>query len=240
MRKRDLLCLGNVLALALALALAFSAPVCRAADLSTTEQRWLQGIWPVVTFAKDSGLPLDIVAQPQPTPGLPPLAMAFVGGRCKLVLSMRGNPQAQATLDGIDPLRLDVTLELMAAHELGHCQRYLAGLFLTPPPAGFAARGDAARPEPADAAARHALEARRREEGFGDLVGLAWTQRQHPQHFAALHAWLLAERSKAGVAGSDHDTRAWLALAADGDRLAGPSIFSQPARLWEQGLAADD
>jgi len=40
-----------------------------------------------------ANLPLDIVVQPQPTPGKAPLALAFVDGRCKLVLSMRENPK---------------------------------------------------------------------------------------------------------------------------------------------------
>ena len=80
-----------------------------AADLSPTEQRWLRGSWPVVAYAKAAGMPLDIVVQPQPTPDLPPLALAFVDGRCKLVLSMRGNPEAEATLARIEPELLGPT-----------------------------------------------------------------------------------------------------------------------------------
>lgn len=75
-------------------ALAVFLPVsAAAADLTATETRWLQGAWPVVSWARETRLPLDIVVQPQPTPGTPPLAMAFVDGRCKLVLSMRGSPR---------------------------------------------------------------------------------------------------------------------------------------------------
>lgn len=38
------------------------------------------------------------------------------------------------------------------------------------------------------------MRAARREEGYGDLVGLAWAQQQHPQQYARLHAWLVTER----------------------------------------------
>lgn len=62
--------------------------------------------------------------------------MAYVAGRCKLVLSMRGNPQAGSTLDRIVLPLPDARLELMAAHELGHCRRHLDGVFLATP-AGF-------------------------------------------------------------------------------------------------------
>ena len=99
--------------------------VCSAADLTPTELRWLKGAWPVIAFAKDAGLPLDIIVQPQPTPGAAPLALAYVDGRCKLVLSMRGNSEATASLERIEPDLRDAALELMAAHELGHCRRYL-------------------------------------------------------------------------------------------------------------------
>ena len=107
--------------------LAWASGLAAAADLSPTEQRWLRGSWPVVAYAKAAGMPLDIVVQPQPTPGLAPLALAFIDGRCKLVLSMRGNPEAEATLARIEPELVGPTLELMAAHELGHCRRYLDG-----------------------------------------------------------------------------------------------------------------
>ena len=211
---------------------------CLAAELTATETRWLQGLWPVVVFAKEAGLALDIVVQPQPTPGVAPLALAFVGGRCKLVLSMRGNPEAQATLERIAPALLDPTLELMAAHELGHCKRYVDGDWHGLP-SGFA-RGD---PGPSGAAPRAddtQAAAERREEAYGDLVGLAWTQRQHRPQYAALHAWLLAERSMDLVPGSPHDTLAWVRLAGDGAALLQPSLFAGVAALWAAGLTLDD
>lgn len=211
---------------------------CLASELTALESRWLQGAWPVVAFAKAAGMPLDITVQPQPTPGLTPLAMAFVDGRCKLVLSMRGNDEAQATLDRIEPGLLDEAIELMAAHELGHCKRYLDGLWQQLPK-GFTS-GDAATPgaRPRDDPA--GVKAQRREEGFADLVGLAWIQRQHPARYAQLHAWLAAERSRDLVPGSEHDTLAWVRLAGDGKSLDRPSIFSGAAALWSAGLTPGD
>jgi hypothetical protein len=207
-----------------------------AADLTDTENRWLHGVWPVVAFAHEQGLPLDIVVQPQDAPGAAPLALGFVAGRCKLVLSMRGNPEAQATLDRLDPALLGPALELMAAHELGHCRRYLDGAWYGAPvgfrPAAPSGLSDALRAAWIDQVAA------RREEGYGDLVGLMWTRRQHPEQYARLRDWLAAERSVDVVPGSPHDTRAWVDLAGDGDSLNQRSIFAAAHALWREGLAA--
>ena len=205
------------------------------ATLLPVEQRWLQAIAPVLNFARATGFPLDIIVQPQALPGHTPLAMAFVDGRCKLVLSMRGNAVAQETLDAVPPDLLEAALELMAAHELGHCERYLAGEFAHPP-AGFQAT------EPSVGPAANVLrdqawsQALRREEAYADLVGLAWTRHRHPQRYARLHAWLVAERSSDPVLGGSHDTLAWLRLAHDGSVLADPSMFSNATRVWALGL----
>ena len=211
---------------------------CAAADLTPTETRWLKGVWPVVAFARQTNLPLDVVVQPQPMPGTAPLALAFVEGRCKLVLSMRDNTEAQATLERIEPDLLDPTLELMAAHELGHCRRYVDGAWHGLP-AGFVA---SVPPDlsPELRAAYVDMKAVRREEGYADLVGLAWAQQQHPQQYARLHAWLVAERSKDLIQGSHHDTLAWVRLAERGAALQHSSIFAGPADLWAAGLAVGD
>jgi hypothetical protein len=213
-------------------------PACLASELTPTEMQWLRGAWPVIAFVRSENLPLDIVVQPQASPGAAPLALAFVDGRCKLVLSMRGNAQAQATLDRIEPELLDATLELMAAHELGHCRRYLDGAWYGLP-AGFTATA----PEQLSPEMRTAyvnMKATRREEGYGDLVGLAWAQQQHPQQYARLHTWLLTERSRDLLPGSHHDTLAWVRLAQEGGTLAGPSIFAAAARLWATALELDE
>ncbi|MEO5771711.1 MAG: hypothetical protein ABIQ29_06550 [Burkholderiaceae bacterium] len=206
-----------------------------AADLTDTERRWLHGIAPVLSFARSEKLPLDVIVQPQPTPGVPPLALAFVDGRCKLVLSMRGNPEAQAALERIDASLLDATLELMAAHELGHCRRYLDGGWYSLP-ARFQAESPLKAPGSASSTAEAEWRAERREEGFADLMGLAWTRRQHPGLYPALYAWLIKERTAERVPGGPHDTIAWLRLAENGASLDAPS---GPMALWLRGLGAD-
>ena len=211
------------------------ASVCDANELSSIELRWLKGAWPVIEFARETKLPLDIVVQPQPTPGAAPLALGFVGGRCKLVLSMRGNPEAQATLDRIAPELLDSTLQLMAAHELGHCRRYLDGAWYGLP-AGFVA----SVPNEIGPELRLAyleMKATRREEAYGDLVGLAWTQQRHPRDYGRLYAWLSAERARELIPGSHHDTLAWLDLARQGVPPKQGSIFAGASALWAAGLA---
>ncbi len=205
--------------------------------LTATETRWLQLGWPVVTYAREQGLPLDIVVQPQSAPDHAPLAMAWVDGRCKLVLSMRDNPAAESTLDQIPPDLLGPAVEAMAAHELGHCWRYLRGAWHTVP-AGFMAASPASRVD--DTSVQHQLlhmQQTRREEGYADLVGLAWTWQRHPQHYARLHAWLVDFRDEPALPGSHHDTLAWLRLATRPevfDTAATP--FEQAWPLWQRGL----
>ena len=107
--------------------------------------RWLKAGWPVVNFAKERQLPLDIVVQPQAKPGDAPLAMGFEHDRCKLVLSMRGNPEAESTLAQIPSGLLEPVVQAMVAHELGHCWRYVHGAWHTVP-AGFVDRIDETAP----------------------------------------------------------------------------------------------
>lgn len=211
-------------------------PAARAADLTPLETRWLQGMWPVVLHAKQAlALPLDIVVQPQDTPGVAPLALGFVDGRCKLVLSMRGNAEGQRQLDALEPDLLAAALELMAAHEVGHCRRYLDGAWFRLP-AGFTA---AKAPESLGADLQQAwldMRSTRREEAYGDLVGLAWTRERHPALYGRLHAWLVKERSADLVPGSHHDTLGWVARARDPGSLQGSTIFDAADRVWQQGL----
>jgi hypothetical protein len=211
---------------------------CTAGGLSETEDRWLRGVWPVVNQARDDHMPLDVVVQPQAAPHTVPLAMAFIDGRCKLVLSLRDNPAAAQALDGLAPEFVDPALELMAAHELGHCRRHLDGTwelapagFIQPPiPAGLDSglRDDYA-----------AMQVTRREEAFADLVGLAWTQQRHPKQYSRLHEWLTGVRAAERMPGSHHDTLAWVNLAVDGGKLSGTSIFASATALWCTGLAAE-
>ena len=232
---------------------AVPAAQTQAADLTAIEQRWLQAVWPVIVFAKAERLPLDIVVQPQPTPGVSPMAMGYVGGRCKLVLSMRGNPAVATMMASIEAPMQDAALALMAAHELGHCQRHAQGAWHGLPSAGKRQDSAATASSPgavpdANANANASInpksvadaddEAARREEAYGDLIGLAWIQQHRPQHYARLHAWLLAERADDGQFARSHDTEAWLRLATQGAVLAGPSVFAAATALWAQGLQA--
>lgn len=216
--------------------LVLANPAARALDLTATERAWLEAALPVLQFARTEGLPLDIIVQPQPTPGVTPLGMAFVGGRCKLVLSMRGNAEAQATLDRIDRGLRNVVVEAIAAHELGHCWRHIQqrwGVL----PAGLR-----------DATAWHAVSTEhadvlrdmwrtRREEGFADLVGLAWTQLNHPARYAEVHAWHVRLRAALDLETGPHDTRAWVYLAADPSLFkAGLPLFEQVQTLWVAGI----
>lgn len=84
------------------------------------------------------------------------------------------------------------------------------------------------------------MQAERREEGYADLVGLAWTLKHHPHRYAALHQWLVTERSRDLVDGSPHDTLAWVRLAGQSSALANESIFDGPAIAWAKALADGD
>jgi hypothetical protein len=206
------------------------------AALTATEMRWLKAAWPVLAYAREAGMPMDVLVQPQPTAGLPPVALAYTQGRCKLVLSMRGNPEVQATEKRLPPDLFDVALQLMAAHEMGHCHRHVQGAWFAAPQGK-----DVALPARLDASVRAAwldMQAVRREEGYADLVGLAWVQQHQPEQYARVLAWLVGERSQA-QAGSHHDTRAWARLAGQPERWVGTSIFKAADSLWLAGLEAD-
>ncbi|PWF49412.1 hypothetical protein [Massilia glaciei] len=203
--------------------------------LTALETRWLKAAAPVLAYSKALKLPIDITVQPRPRPGDVPLAMGFDGGRCKLVLSLRENPDAEAVLKGTPEDDRAMLIEAMAAHEIGHCWRYVQNAWHALP-AGFVEPKDEQVDDAALLAARKALRETRREEGFADLVALAWTQRNHPQHYARVHAWFASVRA-GGRAGGPHDTRAWIGLAQAGavfDPLAVP--FEEAARLWRAGL----
>jgi len=223
---------------ALACVALLGAGGCLAGGLTETETRWLRGAWPVISHARAEKLPLDVVVQPQSTPDAVPLALGFVDGRCKLVLSLRDNPAAARAFDGLEPELVNAALELMAAHELAHCRRHLDGAWALLP-AGFSPPATPAGLDDRLHEDYAAMRAARREEAFADLVGLAWTQQRHPRRYARLYAWLVGVRSAERMPGSHHDTLPWLVLARDGRSLAGPSIFVSAAALWRAGLAAD-
>ncbi|WP_342117874.1 hypothetical protein [Pseudoduganella sp. OTU4001] len=225
--------------LSLPFLLSFVAASAGAAQLTETETRWLQAGSPVLAYAKQElKLPIDIVVQPQAGPNDVPLAMGFADGRCKLVFSMRGNPQAEEVLAGVPAAQQKVLIEAMTAHEVGHCWRQAQGSWHALP-AGFvdAPQEQLASPELQELSKQ--MRDTRREEAFSDLVALAWTQRANAAQYGQVHAWLMQVRQP--VAHGSHNTRAWLQLASNGavfDSEHNP--FEQAHLLWGKGLRKDD
>jgi hypothetical protein len=210
------------------------------ADLTALERRWLGAASPVLAYARSLPLPIDIIVQPRSGPNDVPMAMGFDGGRCKLVLSLRGNPQAESALSGIAPEAQGELIEAMAAHEIGHCWRYAQGAWHALP-AGFVDAGEDNAADPALLAVSKAMRETRREEGYADLVALAWTWRSHPADYGRIYAWLDKLRHDQPVARNGHDTRAWVRLARDPARFGkDEQPFDDVLPLWREGLVIAD
>lgn len=210
------------------------------AQLTEMEMRWLKAASPVLAYSKRINLPIDIIVQPQARPNDVPLAMGFADGRCKLVLSMRGNPDAEKVLDKVPEAQRGVLMEAMAAHEVGHCWRYAQGVWHALP-AGFVETGEEHADDPSLLEAAKAMRENRREEGFADLVALAWTKRHHPESYQQVYTWLAALRDDVPVAGSGHDTRAWVRLAKDASVFQlTASPFEDAGSPWSKGLLSDE
>lgn len=223
------------------LSVSLALPAVAAAQLTDLETRWLQAGQPVIAFARAQGLPIDIIVQPQDAPGAVPLALGYEAGRCKLVLSLRGNAQADSVLQGVPATRHGLMMEAMTAHEIGHCQRYAQGDWHALP-RGFveprSMQGGKLTPLAQD------LRETRREEGYADLVALAWMHGRHPEQYRHVLAWMRTVRAGAevagGGAGGSHATQAWLAQADGAGVFDGPaSIFEQAQVLWRKGLSGD-
>lgn len=229
--------LNKILTAALAVVVLCSPPLAQArAALTDMETRWLKAAAPVLAYAQRIKLPIDIIVQPQARATDVPLAMGFMDGRCKLVLSMRGNPDAEKLLQQVPVEQHARLMEVMAAHEVGHCWRYVQGVWHALPH-GFVESGDEHARDPSLLVAAKSMRDNRREEGFADLVALAWTKRHHPGHYAQVYAWLRKIRDDVAVPGSGHDTRAWVRLA--GDPAIFPSTatpFQDASDAWSQGL----
>ena len=227
---------------ALAAALLAASTAASAFELTATERTWLEAALPVLNFARDQALPLSIIVQPQPTPGETPVGMAFIDGHCKLVLSMRDNPEAQDTLDRIDPALRGPVVEAIVAHELGHCWRHVMRHWGSVPEqvqAQLPEAGTLSRLSEEHAELLREMWQTRREEGFADLVGLAWTLQQHPEHYAAVHAWYVGLRAEQPVYTGPHDTRVWVSMAHDTARFTPRRlIFEQVESMWLAGLMA--
>ena len=212
----------------LSLLLLFSSGLAGAAQLTDVETRWLTAGAAVLGYAKQElKLPIDITVQPQARPTDVPLALGYQDGRCKLVLSMRGNPNAEDILADVPAAQRPLMIEAMVAHEIGHCWRYAQGAWHALP-AGFEQGGVAQQQD--------ALRETRREEGYADLVALAWIQQRHPEQYADVASWMRQVRAPSPAAGS-HGTLTWLQLAPTG--AAFPKslpLFEQAGSLWRQGL----
>lgn len=219
------------------LLITIAAPV-GAAQLTEMETRWLQAGAPVLAYAKGQlKLPVDIVVQPQAAPGAVPLAMGFDGGRCKLVLSMRGNDTAEDVLKGVPAERQALMIEAMTAHEIGHCWRHAQGNWHAVP-AGFQERS-ADPSAPADTREiTQQLRDTRREEGYADLAALAWIQQRRPADYSTVYQWLHQVRAAQPDSHVSHDTQAWLQLAANGRVLLGNAPFEQANSLWNKAMLA--
>ena len=231
--------LRTALASAALLLVTNAAPA--APELTATEQRWLDGATPAIAWGLKQGLPIDIVVLPQARAGDAPLAMGWSEGRCTLVFAMRGNPAAETTLDAIPAPLLQATIEAMAAHEIGHCQRHRAGAFASLP-AGrpdLPDRIETSQPTDELKAIAREMRVSRREEAYADLVGLAWTHARHPGQFAQVLAWFDQARADETEHGF-HDTRHWLKLAHAGDAFADARTpFEQALAIWQHGLEDD-
>lgn len=201
--------------------------------LTPTETRWLNAGDAVLTYAEEQKLPVDIIVQPETKPGDVPLAMGFDGGRCKLVLTLRNNPDAESILADVAPANADIVIEAMMAHEIAHCWRYTQG-------AGIAAASRFASVQRTPASGQTSVQLEqemkqtRREEGLADLFGLAWTLRRHPDRYAQIHAWFEQVRDNQPVPGGHHDTLPWVELAQDRAAFQpGSSPFEQAHALWQ-------
>jgi hypothetical protein len=220
------------------LLLLLSSSLASAAQLTEMETRWLSAGSAVLAYAKQElKLPIDITVQPQARANDVPLALGFQDGRCKLVLSMRGNPNAEDILSSVPAAQQPLMIEAMVAHEIGHCWRYAQGIWHVLP-AGFEESGPAA-PD-ATQEQLQALRETRREEGFADLVALAWIQQRHPAQYGDVAAWMAKVRQPSPATRS-HSTLAWLQLAPTGAAFAGDlPLFEQAGKLWRQGLLRDE
>jgi ADP-ribose pyrophosphatase YjhB (NUDIX family) len=210
----------------------------QAAELTALEGRWLKAAAPVLVYSQTLKLPLDIIVQPQARASDVPLAMGYDGGRCKLVLSLRGNPQAEDVFAGVAEESQGELIEAMAAHEIAHCWRHAKGAW-NALPAGFVEVGEETASDGPLLAIARALRESRREEAYADLAALAWTRHSHPDGYARVHGWLARVRAGQTPRGG-HDTRAWVALARDGSRFGNADApFEDAAPLWREGLLHD-
>jgi hypothetical protein len=207
--------------------LLLASSLASAAELTEMEVRWLKAGSAVLAYAgRNSSCRSTSPCNPGASNDVP-LALGYDNGRCKLVLSMRGNPNAEDILNNVAEQR-PLMIEAMVAHEIGHCWRYVQGEWHVVP-SGFEETSSG----------RAALRDTRREEGYADLVALAWMQQRHPDQYATVAHWMQQVRAPSPASGS-HSTLVWLQQAPTGAAFDSQlPLFEQADRLWRQGLLLD-
>ena len=213
----------------------------RAADPALTEREasWLAAGLPVLRYAAREGLSIDVVVQPDDQPDLSPVAMGIRNGRCTLVVSMRGNAEIESLSNSVPLALFAPVAEAIFAHEVAHCWRSMRGDWHSAP----AEPVDAAAGDAPGSLARAEREMRltRREEGYADLVGLAWTLHAHADRYEQVRAWLSAYRREHAIPGDHHDTGLWIELARDRAAFTpAADLFVQANLVWQRGLQQEE
>lgn len=221
--------------------LACLTPMLAVADARLTEREtmWLSAGLPVLRYAARESLSIDVVVQPDDQPGASPVAMGIRNGRCTLVVSMRGNAEIDSLSSSVPPTLFAPVAQAIFAHEVAHCWRFTRGAWHSAP----AEPVDAAGSESATAlqSAEREMRLTRREEGYADLVGLAWTLHAHPGQYEQVRAWLSAYRRDPAIPGDHHDTGLWIDLARDKSAFApAANLFLQANGVWERGLQHEE
>ena len=212
-----------------------------AADAALTEREtnWLAAGRPVLRYAASEGLSVDVVVQPDNQPDLSPMAMGIRNGRCTLVVSMRGNAEIESLSRSVPPTLFRPVAQAIFAHEVAHCWRFTKGGWHSEP----AVSAEASKGESPTALVRaeHEMRLTRREEGYADLVGLAWTLHAHAGQYEQVRAWLSAYRREHAIAGDHHDTALWIDLARDKAAFApAADLFVEAGVVFERGLQQEE
>jgi hypothetical protein len=225
--------ISSASAIAVLLSGVLAALNCHAdSNLHPIEVKWIAAAEPVLDYAAAEGVPIDIIVQPTSTAADVPVAMGVKNGRCTLILSLRDKADAESILQSASPERHALLIETMVAHEMAHCWRYLQGTWHTLP-AGFESLADDAH---GTSSQQHEMRVTQREEGYADLVALAWVRKKYPHDYVAVHAWLTQVRHDQPTLGGYHDTHVWLQLAADPKTFpTRSSLFEQVQDMWAAG-----
>lgn len=196
-------------------------------DFTALESKWIKNIDPVVRYGLEQKLKITVAVNVNVKNGISPIG---IDTSCKFILNFRDNKAALDLEDSIPDEIYKPVSEAIAAHELAHCWRSINGLYGVLPPGIM----DTAS---LDDEKVKKIRLERREEGFADLVGLAWVQsRYSAQTYAEVLEWFKEFRSDPDYSGDSHDTRVWLELAGDMKIDKNTPIFEQVMPRWRSGL----